>query len=581
MQQGAVMEAKQANHADTIVLVHGLWVTSRSWENWVEHFRKAGYSVVAPAYPGLDIAIEDLRQDPTPIADLTIEGVAAHYEKIVRAVANPPILMGHSFGGTIVQMLLDRGLGAAGVVIDSVPVKGIRTVPLSEAKAAFPVLGHLSNRHKAVPLTLEQFRYAISNTVTEEETQAAYDRYYIPGPGRIVWDGVLANFSPHAATEVNFSKADRAPLLFIAGGADHLMPPSVNRSNYRHYTHHSDAIIAYAEFPGRSHFTIGQPGWQDVADYALSWAENPRAISEKLTADEPTHVQRTFPGQLGKNGEKLMAYIKVGEENSTDIELYYEDHGTGRPVVLIHGYPLSGRSWEKQEAALLDAGYRVITYDRRGFGRSSQPSGGYNYDTLSSDLNTLLETLQLDDVTLVSFSMGSGEVVRYLRAHGSARVRNAALLSPIGPFLRKTDDNPEGVPSEFFQGIQANTRADRPAAMKAFLDNFYNMDVLGGSLVSDSAWKDSFNVALEASPIAAVRCVDAWLEDFRDDIASIDVPVLVVQGDADRILPPPVTGDRLPALLRDVRHVHIEGGPHAIGWTHAEQVNKELVAFLR
>jgi non-heme chloroperoxidase len=275
-----------------------------------------------------------------------------------------------------------------------------------------------------------------------------------------------------------------------------------------------------------------------------------------------------------------MAYIKVGSENSADIELYYEDHGTGRPVVLIHGYPLSGRSWEKQEAALLDAGYRVITYDRRGFGRSSQPATGYDYDTFAGDLNTILETLGLDDVTLVGFSMGTGEVVRYLNAYGSTRVRSAALLGPLGPFLRKTDDNPEGVETAYFEGIKSAIRADRPAAIKSFLDNFYNMDVLGGTLVSDSAWQDSFTVALGASAIAAVKCVDAWLEDFRPDLAAIDVPVLVVQGDSDRILPPPVTGDRLPALLRDVRPVRIEGGPHAIGWTHAEQVNRELVAFL-
>ncbi len=275
-----------------------------------------------------------------------------------------------------------------------------------------------------------------------------------------------------------------------------------------------------------------------------------------------------------------MAYIKVGKENSADIELYYEDHGTGRPVVLIHGYPLSGHSWEKQEAALLEAGYRVITYDRRGFGRSSQPATGYDFDTFAADLATVLEGLELDDVTLVGFSMGAGEVFRYLKAHGSARVRSTVLLGPLGPFLRKADDNPEGVPTEYFEGIKAAIRADRPAAIKSFLDNFYNMDVLSGTLVSEPAWQDSFSVALGASAIAAVKCVDAWLEDFRPDLASIEIPVLVVQGDADRILPPPVTGDRLPAVLRDVRHVRIEGGPHAIGWTHAEQVNKELLAFL-
>ena len=279
------MKAEPAKQADTIVLIHGLWVTARSWENWIEHYRRAGYDVIAPAYPGLDAEVEDLRKNPGPIAELTIERVAKHYEEIVRALVNPPILIGHSFGGTIVQILLDRGLGAAGVAIDSVPVKGVRIVPFSQAKAAFPVLGHFSNRHKAVPLTLGQFQYAVSNTSTDEETRAAYDRYCVPAPGRIVWDGVLANFSSHAATEVNFANPDRAPLLFIAGGADHLMPPSVNRANYRHYADHADAIVAYAEFPGRSHLTIGQPGWQDVADYALSWATKPRAVDQKVSSD--------------------------------------------------------------------------------------------------------------------------------------------------------------------------------------------------------------------------------------------------------------------------------------------------------
>jgi len=281
------MKAELAKQADTIVLIHGLWVTARSWENWIEHYRRAGYDVIAPAYPGLDKEVEALREDPAPIAELTIEAVADHYDKIVRALTKPPILIGHSFGGTVVQMMLDRGLGAVGVAIDSVPVKGVRTVPLSQARAAFPVLGHLSNRHKAVPLTLAQFEYAISNTSTAEETRAAYDRYCIPAPGRIVWDGVLANFSSHAATEVNFDKSDRAPLLFIAGGEDHIMPPAVNRSNYRHYADQADAIVAYAEFPGRSHLTIGQPGWQDVADYALSWARNPQKADEKVSDATP------------------------------------------------------------------------------------------------------------------------------------------------------------------------------------------------------------------------------------------------------------------------------------------------------
>ncbi|MEK8108241.1 alpha/beta hydrolase [Micromonospora sp. M12] len=263
--------------------MHGLWVTSRSWEYWVEHYRRAGYDVVAPAYPGLDIEVEDLRKDPTPIADLTIEGVAAHYERIVRAMASPPILMGHSFGGTIVQMMLDRGLGAAGVAIDSVPVKGVRTVPLSQARAAFPVLGRLANRHRAVPLTLAQFRYAISNTGTEEETLAAYDRYYIPGRGGSCGTAYWrTSISGSHSGELRQCRQGAVALHLRRSGP--LMPPSVNRSNYRHYAGRSDAMVAYAEFAGRSHFTIGEPGWQDVADYALTWAEKPQAVDDRIPA---------------------------------------------------------------------------------------------------------------------------------------------------------------------------------------------------------------------------------------------------------------------------------------------------------
>jgi pimeloyl-ACP methyl ester carboxylesterase len=259
--------------AETIVLIHGLWVTARSFEDWAAHYRQAGYEVLVPSYPVLEGEVEALRADPSPIERLTIEGTAAHFEAVIRDLPRPPIIIGHSFGGTLVQLMLDRGLGAAGVAIDSVPVKGVKVVPFTQVKAALPVLGHISTRHKAVPLTFEQFTYAFTNVSTEQESRRAYERYYVPGPGRIVWDGVLANFSSHPATEVDFAKPDRAPPLFIAGGEDHLMPPVVNRSNYEHYLGRSDAIVAYQEFPGRSHYTIGQPGWQDVADHALSWAE--------------------------------------------------------------------------------------------------------------------------------------------------------------------------------------------------------------------------------------------------------------------------------------------------------------------
>jgi non-heme chloroperoxidase len=273
-------------------------------------------------------------------------------------------------------------------------------------------------------------------------------------------------------------------------------------------------------------------------------------------------------------------YIKVGQENSGSIDLHYEDHGSGTPVVLIHGYPLSGRAWDKQVPVLLEAGHRVITYDRRGFGNSSQPAVGYDYDTFAADLNTLMNTLDLQQATLVGHSMGTGEVTRYLSAYGSERVSKGVLVSPIPPFLLQTGDNPEGLPGSLFDGFIQNANADGPAWMKGFLDNFYNLDVLGGTLVSDQAYQASWNIAAAASAIAAVACIPTWETDFRDDLPRIDVPVLVVQGDADRILPFPNTGKRLPGLIKDMQLVVIDGGPHAIAWTHADQVNNALRDFL-
>ena len=275
-----------------------------------------------------------------------------------------------------------------------------------------------------------------------------------------------------------------------------------------------------------------------------------------------------------------MTSITVGEENNTDIDLYYEDHGTGQPVVLIHGYPLNGHSWEKQERVLLQAGYRVITYDRRGFGQSSQPTIGYDYDTFAADLDVLLTHLGLTDLVLVGFSMGTGEVTRYLGTYGSARVAKAVLMGAIPPFLLKTDDNPEGVDPTVFEGIKAAVVADRPAYFKDFLDNFYNVDVLGGTRISDQAWTNSFNVAVTASAFAAHACVDTWLTDFRQDLPKIDVPTLLLHGDADRILPYPATAARLPGLIKDLTVVTVEGGPHNIAWTHADVVNPALLDFL-
>ncbi len=275
-----------------------------------------------------------------------------------------------------------------------------------------------------------------------------------------------------------------------------------------------------------------------------------------------------------------MPYITAGQENSGNIELYYEDHGTGTPVVLIHGYPLDGRSWEKQTSVLLDAGYRVISYDRRGFGLSSQPAVGYDYDTFAADLDVLLTTLDLHDIALVGFSMGTGEVTRYLGTYGSARVAKAVLLAPVPPFLLQSEDNPDGVPQDLFDGFMAAIRADRPAWMTGFLQNFYNYDVYGGTRVSEDRFRASWNTSTSASAIAALDCVPTWLTDFRDDLPKIDVPVLVVQGDQDRVLPPASTGNRLPGLINDLKHISIAGGPHAIVWTHADEVNEALLAFL-
>jgi non-heme chloroperoxidase len=276
-----------------------------------------------------------------------------------------------------------------------------------------------------------------------------------------------------------------------------------------------------------------------------------------------------------------MPTITVGSENGHLIDLYYEDHGSGTPVVLIHGYPLSGHSWEKQQQALLAAGYRVIAYDRRGYGWSSKTTVGYDYDTFTIDLNTLMTKLNLRDAVLVGFSMGTGEVTRYLARYGSDRVRKAVLLAAIPPFLLKTGDNPEGVDNSVFDKIKSAIHADRYAYFKDFLNDFNNVDVLGGTRISDQAWQAQFQVAAQMSFHATYASVDAWLTDFRDDVGAVDVPVLVMHGTEDRILPFESTAKRLPALMKDVRLVPVEGGPHNIAWTHAELVNPELLAFLQ
>jgi non-heme chloroperoxidase len=275
-----------------------------------------------------------------------------------------------------------------------------------------------------------------------------------------------------------------------------------------------------------------------------------------------------------------MPFVTVERENSAAIRIYYEDHGSGSPVVLVHGYALNGHSWKKQEAALLAAGHRVITYDRRGCGASSRPSTGYDFGTLAADLHVLLSRLDLREVVLAGFALGTGEVTRYLAAHGPARVKAAVLVAPLPPFLLQTHDNPGGIDRSVFDGLTARIAADRPAAMKDFLDRSYNIDLLGGDRVSDQAWQNSFHVALSASAHAALGCVTACLEDFRGDLARIKIPVLVIHGDQDRILPYQATSRRLPALLKNTRSTIIAGGPHAIIWTHAGEVNQALLDFI-
>jgi len=275
-----------------------------------------------------------------------------------------------------------------------------------------------------------------------------------------------------------------------------------------------------------------------------------------------------------------MPYINVGNANSGDIDLYYEDHGSGDPVVLIHGYPLSGASWEKQIPALLAAGHRIITYDRRGFGKSSQPTADYNYDTFAEDLHKLVTKLNLRDFAVIGFSMGGGEVARYIGKYGSTGVTSAVIIGGIPPFLLKTADNPEGVDGGVFEGIRRAVAADRYAFFTDFFKNFYNTDLLLGKRISAEAIQASWNIAAGSSATASVACVQTWLEDFRTDLARIDVPTLVIHGDADRIVPIAASGQRTAKLIKGARLAAVKDGPHAVNWTHADEVNRELVSFL-
>lgn len=269
--------------ADTIVLIHGLWMTALSWEHWVKYYTDKGYRVIARSWPGIEGDIDALRRDPSSIAGLGVTEVADHYDGIIRALDKPPIIIGHSFGGLMTQILLDRGLGAAGVAIGSAAPKGVLFLPLSTIRVVFPAFSNPLNNHRAVPLTPEQFHYAFTNTLTEEESLAVYERYAVPGPDHLLFQAGLANLTPHAATTVNFENNERAPLLLIAGGKDHISPTPLVEANFKLYAK-SKAITEFKDYPERSHYTVGQPGWQEVADYALDWAVRHMAMRTRSDA---------------------------------------------------------------------------------------------------------------------------------------------------------------------------------------------------------------------------------------------------------------------------------------------------------
>jgi pimeloyl-ACP methyl ester carboxylesterase len=268
------MPTDPSDPAQTIVLIHGLWLTALSWEHWDQRYTDDGFQVIAKSWPGMEGDIDALRADTSGIDDLGLTDITDYYDDIVTGLDRPPIIMGHSFGGLITQLLLDRGLGRAGVAIDSSPIKGVLAVPASTLRSGFPVLKNPANRHRSVSLTPEEFHYAFTNTLTEAESLDAYRRYAVPGPGRVLFQGALANFSPHSPAKVDIHNDERAPLLIIAGGVDHVIPPKVSEANAKRQER-SKAITAYREFAGRSHFTLAQQGWEHIADFALEWALNP------------------------------------------------------------------------------------------------------------------------------------------------------------------------------------------------------------------------------------------------------------------------------------------------------------------
>jgi non-heme chloroperoxidase len=318
---------------------------------------------------------------------------------------------------------------------------------------------------------------------------------------------------------------------------------------------------------------------------AAAWQSAVRADDYREASRESNRYRLVRPATACRavafGGEaSIMPLITVGVNNTGTIDLYFEDHGQGRPVVLIHGFPLSGAAWEKQVPALISAGFRTITYDRRGFGRSSQPATGYDYDTFAADLDIIMNELDLRDAVLVGHSMGTGEVARYLATYGSARVSKAVMISPIPPFLLKTSDNPDGLDKSIFEGFMQKIQEDRYAYQTSFLNDFFNYDQTKGKQVSEEVFHGNWILAIGASPIGTLACINTWMTDFRADLSRVDVPVLVIQGDADRVMPYPITAPRVQSMLPDGELVTLKGAPHAIPWTHANDVNSAILNFI-